>query len=83
MDYSPPGSSVNGISQARIRDWVDIFFFRESFWPRDRIPVSSIAGRRFTIWATSDDTPKNVKKGQVAVISGIEFSHGLMGGKNI
>ena len=26
MDYSPPGSSVHGISQARILEWVDISF---------------------------------------------------------
>ena len=26
MDYSPPGSSVHGISQARVLEWVDIAF---------------------------------------------------------
>ena len=26
MDYSPPGSSVHGILQARILEWVAIFF---------------------------------------------------------
>ena len=26
MDYSPPGSSVHEISQARILEWVAIFF---------------------------------------------------------
>ena len=35
MDYSPPGSSVHGISQARILKWVAIFFSRVSSWPRD------------------------------------------------
>ena len=29
MDCSPPGSSVHGISQARILEWVAIFFSRE------------------------------------------------------
>ena len=33
MDYSPPGSSVHGIFQARILKWVAISF-RESFQPR-------------------------------------------------
>ena len=35
MDYSPPGSSVHGISQARILGWVAISFSRESSQPRD------------------------------------------------
>ena len=29
--YSPPGSSVNGILQARILEWVAIYLFRASF----------------------------------------------------
>ena len=35
-DCSPPGSSVRGILQARILEWVAIPFSRGSFWPRDR-----------------------------------------------
>ena len=31
MDYSPPGSSVHGISQARILEWVAISFSRGVF----------------------------------------------------
>ena len=34
-DYSLPGSSVHGMSQARILEWVAISFSRESSWPRD------------------------------------------------
>ena len=30
MDYSPPGSSVHGISQARILEWVAVSFSRGS-----------------------------------------------------
>ena len=30
MNYSPPGSSIHGIFQARIREWVAISFFRGS-----------------------------------------------------
>ena len=45
MDCSRPGSSVDGILQARILEWVAILFSRESSWPRDRTWVSSIAGR--------------------------------------
>ena len=35
MDCSPPGSSVLGISHARILEWVAISFSRGSFQPRD------------------------------------------------
>ena len=35
MDCSPPGSSVHGISQARIMGWVAISFSRGSSRPRD------------------------------------------------
>ena len=35
MDCSPPGSSVHGISQARILEWVAISSSRGSSWPRD------------------------------------------------
>ena len=52
MDYSPSGSSVHGIFQARILEWVAIPFSRGSFRPRNWIPVSRTAGRFFTIWAT-------------------------------
>ena len=51
MDYSLPGSSVYGIFQARILEWVAISFSRGSSWPRDRTWVSR---RCFTIWATRE-----------------------------
>ena len=35
MDCSPLGSSVHGISQARILEWIAISFSRGSSWPRD------------------------------------------------
>ena len=49
MDCSPPGSSVHGILQARILEWVAISFSGESSQPRDRTRVSCIAGRHLTI----------------------------------
>ena len=52
MNYNPPDSSVHGILQARLLEWVAIPFFRVSSQPRDWTQVSSIAGRFFTIWAT-------------------------------
>ena len=51
MDCSPPGSSVHGILQARILEWVAIPYSRRSSWPRNWTQVSSIAGRFFTEWA--------------------------------
>ena len=42
MDCSPPGSSVHGILQARILEWVAIPFSRISSQPRDQTCVSSI-----------------------------------------
>ena len=45
MDYSPIGSSVHGISQARILEWTAIPFSRGSSQSRDRIRVSCIVGR--------------------------------------
>ena len=46
MDYSLPGSSVHGIFQARILEWVAISFSRRSSWPRNLTQVSSIVGSR-------------------------------------
>ena len=54
MDFSPPGSSIHGILQARILKWVAISFSRGSSWPRDRTQVSHIAGRHFNLWATRE-----------------------------
>ena len=42
-DYSPPGSSVHGILQARILEWIAIPFSRASSWPRDRTWVSCVS----------------------------------------
>ena len=45
MDCNPPGSSVYGILQARILEWVAIPFPRGSSWLSDQTQVSCIAGR--------------------------------------
>ena len=50
VDSSPPDSSVHGILQARILEWVAISFSRGSSRPRDQTHVSRVAGRFFTIW---------------------------------
>ena len=52
VDCSLPGSSVHGILQARILEWVTISFSRGSSRPRDQTLVSRIGGRCFNLWAT-------------------------------
>ena len=47
-DCSPPGSSVYGISQARVLEWVAISFSRGSSWPWNQTWASCLAGRFFT-----------------------------------
>ena len=54
MDCSPPGSSVHGISQARILEWVAISFSRGSSRPRDWTCVSYIAGGFSISWTTRE-----------------------------
>ena len=54
MDCRLPGSSVHGILQARILEWVSIYSSRGTSQPRDRTQVSHIVGIFFTIWATRE-----------------------------
>ena len=49
MDCSPPGSSVLGILQTRILEWVAISYSRGSSQPRDWTYVSCIAGRFYHV----------------------------------
>ena len=57
MDCSPPGSSVHGILQARILEWVAVISSRGSSPPRDPTCISYIscnAGRFLTTWGFPD-----------------------------
>ena len=74
-DCSPPGSSVHGILQARILEWVAIPFSRGFSWPRAPNQVSCIAGRFFTIWAT--------REGQKSQISSFIKIHCRSGGSEV
>ena len=70
MDCSLPGSSIHGIFQTRILEWVAISFSRRSSWTRDRTWVSHIVGRHFTFWAIREvlnieDTSNNFYHGRV------------------
>ena len=53
-DCSLPGSSVHGILQVRILEWIAVPFSRGSSQPSDWTPVSPIVGGFFTIWATRE-----------------------------
>ena len=57
MDCSLPSSSVHGLLQARLLEWVLIPFSRGSSWLRDWTWVFHIADRFFTIWATREGQP--------------------------
>ena len=52
FDCSPLGSSVHGIFQARILEWVAISFSRGSSWSRGQTCISRIGRRILYHWAT-------------------------------
>ena len=54
MECSLSCSSIYGIFQARVLEWIAISFSRGSSWPRNQTRVSLIAGRRFIVWATRE-----------------------------
>ena len=92
MDCSPPGSSVHGILQARILEWVAIPLSRESSQPRNQTQVSYIAGV-FTVWATEkpvwcdrqqfvpNDTSQNVCSDDNFLISEVNESSIMKDGR--
>ena len=71
MDCSPPGSSVHGILQAGILEWVAISCSRGSSWPRDRTRVSYTAGRFFT--TEPPGKPPNHWIAREFLLSNLEF----------
>ena len=74
LDYSPPSSSVNGISRARFLEWVSISFSRGSSCPRDQTWLSAFTRRFFTDWAT-----RKAQSDSVRMWSSVQFrSHSVM-----
>ena len=74
MDCSPPGSSVHGILQARILEWVATPSFRGSSQLRDRTQVSRIAGGFFTISVTREAAlPHLFSQQQLQLLEGSYF----------
>ena len=53
-DCSPPGSSVHGLLQTRVLEWVAMPSSRGSSPPRDWTQVSHTTGGFFAIWATRE-----------------------------
>ena len=77
LDCSPPGSSVHGIFQARILEWVAISYPRISFSPRDQTRISCVSciGRWFLYhWATWE-----VQRNKVENWSVWEYGNNLPG----
>ena len=68
VGYSLPGSSVHGIFQARVLEWVAVSFSRRSSRPRNWTPVSLIVGRCFTTSATSEVTSFLIALTQIFVL---------------
>ena len=60
MECSPPGSSVHGILQARVLEWVAMPSSRESSRPRDPTCISCIAGGFFTAEPPGKPTGENI-----------------------
>ena len=68
MDCSLPGSSVHGIFQARILEWVVISFSGGSSPPRDRTRVSCTAGR-FSYHCVTWEVGGNISEGNKPLLS--------------
>ena len=81
IDCCPPDSSVHGILQARILEWVAIPLSRESSRPRGWTWVSCIARRFFTIWVTKE-APLILSQHSVSLSLEcsifLEHTHGLL-----
>ena len=57
-DCSLPGSSLHGILQTRIMEWIAISFNRESSRYGDQTRVYCIGGRFFNVWANREAKSK-------------------------
>ena len=67
MDCSLPGSSVHGIFQARVPEWIAISFSKGCSQPRDRTQVSCIVDRHFTVWATRQGDIVKIRRTSLVV----------------
>ena len=69
MDCSLPVSSIHGIFQARVLEWVAISFSRGSSWPRDQTYVSCMGRRILYHWATMKPSKEQAYFNFVAAVT--------------
>ena len=62
MDCSSPGSSVHGISEAKIQEWVAVSFSKGSSPPSDRTHVSCIGRQILYQWATKFSSVQSLSR---------------------
>ena len=97
MDYSPPGSFVHGILQARTLEWIAIPFSRGSSWPRDQTqsplqadsllsePPGKPTGQNEPDQTQMHDTPPGLKTlsgSQVTLSNEISIEDGVGGSRS-
>ena len=75
MDCNLPDSTVHGILQARILEWVAFPFSRESSQPGDRIQVSALQAD--SLPAEPPGKPKNTGLGRLSLLQGIFPTPGI------
>ena len=75
IDCSLPGSSIHGLFQAIVLEWIAISFSRGSSQPRARTRVSCIVDRLFTIWATGEVPGERFGTTEVVAKSGLGVSY--------
>ena len=75
MVWSPSGSSVHEISQARIPERVAISFSRGSSRPRDLCVLSRFSGVRLfeTLWTVAHQVPLSIELSRKEHWSGLPF----------
>ena len=78
VNCSPPGSSVLGILQARILEWVAVPFSRGASQPADRLQVFCTVGRLFTICKLENKgqlpPPRSSLPSTISILSSPVFS---------
>ena len=75
MDCSPPGSSVHGILQARILEWVTVLFSRRSSPPRDQTRSPTLQAD--SLPAELQGKPKNTRVGSLSFLQQIFLTQEL------
>ena len=72
-DYSLPGSSVHGIFQAIVLEWIAISFSRLSSWPRVWAHISWNGRWVLYHWATREALPDTYPQDKVIFLSHVQF----------